>query len=235
MTTAQISLPGQSHVAEGPHDQTGMYVMHHAFRRDLARFESAVRETPVHELTTWRALQRRWARFGEVLHHHHEVEDVAFWPVLVRHADAAADDAARAMLQAMEDEHEQIDPGLTAVTAGFAAMVEHPCADHRNALDVHVTGLRVALLEHLVHEETEALPFLQRVMTTDEYAACEAAAAKGYPPRLVPFLVPWAFDGVPTDIATGFLAEAGAAYRLALLVFRPGFARRERRAFRYAG
>ena len=82
MSTRQISLPGQAHVAEGPHDQTGMYVMHHAFRRDLANVEAAVRQTPLHDAATWRALDRRWAKFGEVLHHHHGVEDVAFWPVL---------------------------------------------------------------------------------------------------------------------------------------------------------
>ena len=43
----QICLPGQAHVADGPHDQTGMYLMHHAFRRDLDRFRDAVRRTPV--------------------------------------------------------------------------------------------------------------------------------------------------------------------------------------------
>ena len=52
----QISLPGQAHVAEGPHDQTGMYLMHHAFRRDLAAFEAAVRQTPLHDDAVWRAL-----------------------------------------------------------------------------------------------------------------------------------------------------------------------------------
>ena len=46
-TGGQIRLPGQTHVAEGPHDQTGMYLAHHAFRRDLANVESAVRHTPV--------------------------------------------------------------------------------------------------------------------------------------------------------------------------------------------
>jgi hypothetical protein len=71
--TSQISLPGQALVAVGPHDQTGMYVMHHAFRRDLTAFESAVRNTPVGDAATWRALKARWARFGGVLHHHHEV------------------------------------------------------------------------------------------------------------------------------------------------------------------
>ena len=233
MSTRQISLPGQAHVADGPHDQTGMYVMHHAFRRDLANVEAAVRQTPLHDASTWRALQQRWAKFGEVLHHHHDVEDVAFWPVLVRHAEAAGDADAAAMLQAMEDEHEQIDPALAAVTAGFAAMVEHPCPDHRNALDVHVTATRAALLDHLAHEEADALPFLQQVMSADEYAACEKAAADGYPLRLVPFLVAWAFEGVPDDVAARFLAEAGAGYRLALRVFRPGFVRSEQRAFKY--
>src|SRR6188472_486974 len=96
----QICLPGQTHVAEGPHDQTGMYVMHHAFRRDLANLEAAVRQTPLHEAPTWQALRQRWARFADVLHHHHGVEDVAFWPVLLRHADAAGDTEAAAMLQA---------------------------------------------------------------------------------------------------------------------------------------
>ena len=42
----QLTLPGQSHTAEGPHDQTGMYVMHHAFRRDLDAFVGRRREHP---------------------------------------------------------------------------------------------------------------------------------------------------------------------------------------------
>ena len=87
----QICLPGQTHVAEGPHDQTGMYVMHHAFRRDLDRFQAAVRATPVDERDTWRALAARWERFAEVLHHHHTVEDEHIWP---RHASAASRSAA---------------------------------------------------------------------------------------------------------------------------------------------
>jgi len=70
-------------------------------------------------------------------------------------------------------------------------------------------------------------------MSVEEYAACEKAAADGYPVGLVPFLVAWAFDGVPDAVATRFLADAGAAYRGALRIFRPGFIRNEQRAFRY--
>jgi len=231
--TTQITLPGQAHAAEGPHDQTGMYVMHHAFRRDLTAFETAVRQTPVGDRATWQALRARWERFATVLHHHHEVEDRSIWPVLVAHAEESRDDAAQQTLRAMEDEHADIDPALAAVRRGFASMVEHPCDDHRNALDVHVTAMRAALLDHLRHEETEALPYLQRVMTAAEFEASEKAAAAGYPVRLMPFLLPWVAAGLPDEVTRRLIGGAGPAYAVALRLSRPSFLRRERRAFRH--
>jgi iron-sulfur cluster repair protein YtfE (RIC family) len=231
--TSQITLPGQTHVAEGPHDQTGMYVMHHAFRRDLTAFEAAVRQTPVGDRSTWQALQSRWERFATILHHHHEVEDRSIWPVLVAHAEQSGDGEAQRTLQAMEDEHADIDPALAAVRQGFASMVEHPCDDHRNALDVHVTAMRASLLDHLRHEETEALPYLQRVMTPAEFEASEKAAAAGYPVRLMPFLLPWVADGLTDEVTRRLIGGAGAAYAVALRLSRPRYLRRERRAFRY--
>ena len=39
----QLRLPGQTAAPDGPVDMTIMYVMHHAFRRDLAAFAMAVR------------------------------------------------------------------------------------------------------------------------------------------------------------------------------------------------
>ena len=56
---------------------------------------------------------------------------------------------------------------------GLAATVEHPCVDYRNALDVHVTAARTAQPDHPTHEESDALPFLQRVMSVEEYTECE--------------------------------------------------------------
>jgi len=229
----QLRLPGQAHVAPGPHDQTGMYVMHHAFRRDLGRFVVAVRQTPIGDAPTWRALTRRWGRFAAILHHHHTVEDENFWPILVRHAEERGDAEALAMLVAMEDEHGDIDPALSDCQHGFQAMVEHPCADHRNALDVHLTGAREALDAHLGHEETEALPFLQEVLSTAEYAVLEAAAGRGYPARLIPFLLPWVMDELPVEARRRILIEAGRPLAVVLRLVTPFYARAERRAFRY--
>ena len=56
-SVTQVTLPGQSHTAEGPHDQIGMYVMHHAFRRDLRAVHAPPWPTPRCRSTTcgWRS------------------------------------------------------------------------------------------------------------------------------------------------------------------------------------
>jgi len=229
----QLDLPGQTHVAQGPHDHTGMYVMHHAFRRDLAAFASSVRATPLGDTDTWAALGRRWTRFAATLHHHHHAEDTHYWPVLLAAVEARGTAADRTEVQAMGDEHADIDPLVGACADGFAAVVEHPCEEHRNALDIRLTGLREVLDEHLRHEETVVLPLVQRVMTADEYQAVEAAIGKSYPVRDVPFIVGWAMHGLPPDARDQMFALAGGGYRLVHAVLRRRFERGEARAFHY--
>ena len=175
----QLDLPGQTHVAEGPLDHTGMYVMHHAFRRDLARFAAAATATPLGEPDTWAALSARWDRFTHVLHEHHHAEDTHYWPVLHAAVSARGTDADRAEVTAMSDEHAEIDPALTALTIAWRAMADHPCDDHRHALEIRLAGLRELLGAHLEHEETVVLPLVQRVMTQDEMAGVELAIQKG--------------------------------------------------------
>ena len=229
----QLDLPGQTHVAEGPHDQTGMYVMHHAFRRDLAAFASSVRATPLGDAATWRALGRRWARFAATLHHHHSAEDTHYWPVLLGSVEARGSEADRAEVRAMSDEHADIDPLVTAVGDGLRAVVEHPCEEHRNALDIRLAGLRVVLGEHLRHEEGVVLPLVQRVMTHEEFRAVEAAITSSYPVREVPFVVCWVLADLPEHARAAMFTTAGAPYRLLHALVRRRFERTEARAFRY--
>ena len=227
-STSQIRLPGQAHVADGPHDQTGMYLMHHAFRRDLIAFETAVRRTPIRDEATWRALAARWGRFAEVLHHHHAVEDASIWPLLLQ---GVTDERDRAVLRAMAAEHGQVDPALAAATAAFAAMPEQPSEERRTDLEARVSAVRDLLHEHLAHEEREALPLLQRTLSAEQFASTEKAAEKAYPVRLLPFIVPWVMEGVPDHVARSFLREAGRVYGVLLTITRPRFRRAERRAF----
>ena len=164
----QLTLPGQAHTAQGPHDQTGMYVMHHALRRDLATFVAAVENTPLSEHAVWTAIRGGGCCFADVLHHHHSAEDEELWPLLQRHAERADARQDLETLADMEAEHERLDAALVAGGEAFAAMSEHPSSDHRNALEIRLAAAREALLDHLAHEESQALPMLQRSLTEEE-------------------------------------------------------------------
>lgn len=229
----QLTLPGQAHTAEGPHDQTGMYVMHHALRRDFARFVAAVQNTPISEHAVWTALLARWLVLADVLHHHHSAEDAELWPLLQRHAERAGAEADLKTLDDMEAEHEHLDAALAAGREAFSAMSEHPCADHRNALEIRLSAAREALLEHLAHEETQALPMLQRTLSEQENQDFEKAVGKRYPLRMIPFLLPWAMDEVPDEARDRLLETTPPGYGLLLRLLRGRYERGERRAFRY--
>ena len=180
-------------------------------------------------------LARRWDRLAVVLHHHHTVEDDSIWPLVRRRVEEAAVPGGLEVLEAMAAEHDLLDPALEACGRGFAAMAAVPTEDQRNALDVHVSTTRTLLLDHLRHEESEALPLLQRTLTAEDFAATEAAAEKGYPPRIMAFLLPWVADGVPPEVIGRTLGEAGSAYQPPAPALRPRYARGERRAFAHLG
>ncbi|WP_051684203.1 hemerythrin domain-containing protein [Blastococcus sp. URHD0036] len=232
-TVGQLELPGQTHVAEGPHDLSGMYMAHHAFRRDVADFAAAARWTPLFDAAAWRALDARWQRFATVLHHHHTTEDTTLWPQLLECVDAAGDRSARETLEAMAAEHQRVDPLLQACGEGFAAMAQDPFAATAEQLAQTTRAAREALLAHLRHEETEALPLLQRHLSAEGWERVEAAAATGIAPRDLPFFVPWAAKGLDPASREHLLAASGRVMRVLLWAFGSHFERGEAVAFRY--
>jgi iron-sulfur cluster repair protein YtfE (RIC family) len=127
---------------------TMMYIAHDAFNRDMTRLIEAAScgdglTAPAR--TTWHTLCHQ-------LHLHHSTEDAALWPPL----RAAIDDPAEAaILDEMETEHAAIDPRIDQVDAAF----EHGDPD---ALLSNLTTLGKGLSMHMIHEESEALPLLER-------------------------------------------------------------------------
>jgi hypothetical protein len=209
--------------------------MHHAFRRDLAAFARAVPATPVEDRATWSALERRWTRFAEVLHHHHTGEDAGLWPLLLERVTAAGEPAAREVLEAMEAEHEQIDPLLEACADGFARMAAGGSPDARAALAVRTAAARDRLGRHLEHEETEALALVQRHLSQADWDRMEQEHFEGrLPVATMAFLIPWVCDQVPAPIRRRAFAEAGRAFLVAYALTRRPYERQSRRAFAYA-
>jgi hemerythrin-like domain-containing protein len=226
----QLSFPGQTAAHPGPVDMMMMYVMHHGFRRDLAAFAAAAMATPADARDSWQALAQRWDLFAEILHHHHSGEDAGLWPLLLDRTD----DAGRAVLEAMEAEHGEIDPILQSCAAGFARLAGHADEDARAALAVRLCAARESLARHLRHEETEAIAIIQEVMTAQEWEDLE----EEYFRKDVPFsdvlrMVPWAAYGVPAPLRRRVFARTGKANQVLWALTRRGFERRERVAFRY--
>jgi hemerythrin-like domain-containing protein len=231
----QMKLPGQTAAPSGPADMTMMYVMHHAFRRDLDRFTSAVTATPLADRTTWKALAARWDRFFTILHHHHSVEDLYIWPFLM----GRADDDERETLEAMEDEHGHIDPLLTSVAEGFTALagdrLPPGAEDLRAGLQVRMAATRDTLGRHLEHEETQALVILQRHSTTADWHRIEKEEIGSHKIAVpMPFLVGWCAEEVPAKELNEIFGTVGTPFKVLWLLTRRGFRRGERKAFRYA-
>ena len=229
---APIRLPGQTAAHPGPVDMTMMYLMHHAFRRDLAAFAAAAAATPVADREAWAALAVRWELFSSALHHHHTGEDTGLWPLLVERTD----DDGRAVLRAMEDEHARIDPILEACATGFARLATHPDEEARAALAVRLVAGRERLAEHLRHEETEAIAIIQQVLTPAEWERLDEEVFKeGITFSRIVALVPWVLHEVPGPVRRQLFAQPGGRmHHLIWRLTRRGFDRRERVAFRHS-
>ena len=225
----QLFLPGQAAAPDGPIDPFMMYVLHHGFRRDLADFAATVPVTPIDDAGTWRALARRWTMFAHALHHHHTGEDLELWPLLLERCDSTE----REVLEAMEAEHDEIDPLLEECAAGFARMAEHADAAGRAALAEALLRTEEVLGRHLAHEETDAIAIVQRRLTLPDWDAFEEKMSRraglAETLRTCPLMAK-GLDGADRDAV---YARIPAILRLMIRLGGPRFRRLDDRAFYY--
>jgi hemerythrin-like domain-containing protein len=229
-------LPGQAAAPEGPADLTMMYVLHHAFRRDLDDFVDAAGRLPIDDRAAWRRLESRWRTFGELLHDHHTKEDDHLWPLLYARTTAASDVSALATLADMENEHESIDPLLNGVTAELARLSSVGDEDSRAALLARLLDTRQNLGDHLAHEERDAIAILQRYVRGAEWAELEAKKFRGGMSfAQVKVLVPWAHKGLPPEAKAHVDRTTGLPFRIVHRFTRAAFLRNDAAAFGVTG
>lgn len=228
----QVRFPGQAAAPPGPDDLLPMYLMHHAFRRDLHAFAAAAAGTPVADRRRWRALDRRWGQFARVLHAHHVGEDEILWPLLLDEVDRAGDPAGRATLEAMEAEHGEIDPLLAACAEGLCRLAAGADADTRAALVVRLTAAAERLGQHLGHEESDAMALVQRHLSPERWDGLHPEFARHYSRRDTLFALPWVLHDLPVEVRPAVLAFLGRRPAVVWwLLLRLPFAWRERRVF----
>ncbi len=224
----QLVLPGQASAPPGPVDLTGMFVMHHAFRRDLARFEAAARRTPAQNRETYAGLALRWRTFHMALHHHHAGEDAGLWPLLRRRVHPVD----LRTLDAMSVEHETLDALLDQCVEWLGRLASAGTERDRQTLQARLTSLRILLAHHLDHEESESLVLVQRYLTQADWDLVERQYfQRTLTPTQVLGLVPWAMHGLPDEVAHQVLTSAPMSFRIAWRLTRRRFERAEQRVF----
>jgi hypothetical protein len=189
--------------------------------------------TPPTAADSWSALRRRWTGFTTAWHHHTHVEDRWIWPGL--HGLLHQDDPGRRVLDAMPAEHARIEPLLDAVTGGFKSLTSTVDAEAHGRLVIDMDHTEQAILAHLAHEETTALPLMQLQLPEGRWRAAQRAAAKEYGLSDLRFAVPWSAAEIgPEEFGVAF-AHGGVLIRVLLALTRRSFEREHRVAFRYLG
>ena len=118
MTTQKLQGTDAARHGTGDADLTIMIAAHDAFRRDLTRLARTAGAADLSDPARRQSVAVGWELFKRQLHMHHTAEDEIIWPVLrprLSHSEAAL-----SVLDAMEEEHQRIDPLLAAVDAAFA-------------------------------------------------------------------------------------------------------------------
>ncbi len=171
MTTQKLPGTDAARHGTGDADLTIMLAAHQAFRRDLARLVRAAAVADLTDPAKRQSVAAGWELFKRELHLHHTAEDELIWPVL--RPRLAHSENALSVLDAMEEEHERIDPLLTAVDAAFAQREESaggagdwPGEDR--LADV-IEVLASTLTGHLAHEEQDGLPLIGVALTGAEW------------------------------------------------------------------
>ena len=132
----------------------------------------------------------------------------------------------------MPIEHDRIEPLLDAVTAGFAAITPAVDAARRDELVAAVGRAEQAILAHLAHEETAALPLMQRHLAEERWRAAQKAAAKEYGSPTCASPSPGARGRIGDDQFGVAFAHGGVLIRVLLALTRRPFEREHQVAFR---
>ena len=235
MTPTPLLLPGQAAAPDGPADMTMMYVLHHAFRRDVRDFARAAASTPTRRREQWMLLAQRWDLFTHELHQHHTKEDEILWPLLLERVRAAQDVGSERVLHEMTAEHSVLDPLLADATGALRELGDGGGVTSHDRLWDVLTELEGVLGHHLGHEESAAIEILQRYVGGDEWADLERTRFRTRQSlNQARFFVPWALKGLPPEAEHRVLTLGGPALRVVNAVSRRRFRAQEQEYFGFA-
>jgi len=203
-------------------DMIMMYVIHDALRRDLEHLRRAVESRDASAPQRRQRFVAGWELFKYQLHHHHTGEDDALWPRVRAHLVDRPDD--RALLEEMEAEHVRIGPTIEEIDAAVAA---GPTSG-ADRLPEAVAAFGAELTGHLAHEEHDAVPLIDSVMTRQDWKAFSKHQQKATGLKGAAEFFPYILTGADPDRAAQVIGQFPPPLRLLIRrVWAPRYAKRE--------
>ena len=231
MTTQKLPGTDAARHGTGDADLTIMLAAHQAFRRDLARLVRAAAVADLTDPAKRQSVAAGWELFKRELHLHHTAEDELIWPVL--RPRLAHSENALSVLDAMEEEHERIDPLLAAVDAAFAQRdgavgLARGAADDdwpgEDRLTDVIEVLASTLTGHLAHEERDGLPLIGVALTAAEWRGVGFRVARKNGLSNGGEMFAWMLDGADGQAAAATMGQLPPPLRLLYrAVWKPRF------------
>ncbi|WP_332644221.1 hemerythrin domain-containing protein [Aeromicrobium sp.] len=175
-------------------------VVHAAFRRTIARFDSALASFPDGSQQRADDLKRVWDFFDQELHHHHGYEEEFFWPALQQ------TDADLSAVAELDSEHDAMRAALDLATAAMAALKAEPAAPNAAEARTAVANLGTVLLNHLAHEERDLEPISAAYQDAPAMKAALSQVKKAHFKSMGNF-VEWLQDGADESDLEGMRKE----------------------------
>jgi hypothetical protein len=229
MTTHKLPGTDAARHGTGDADLTIMIAAHDAFRRDLTRLARAAAAADLSDPARRRSVNAGWELFKRQLHMHHTAEDEIIWPAL--RPRLAHSQAALSVLDAMEEEHERIDPLLAAVDAALARQAASPGAASpgggspgEDRLADVIDVLASTLTGHLAHEERDGLPLIGVALSAAEWRSAGFKMARRNGMSSGGEMFAWILDGAGREDAAARLGALPPPLRLLYrAVWKPRF------------
>jgi hemerythrin-like domain-containing protein len=162
---------------------TRLYVVvHKAFRLATTRLVDASETLDPSQLQS--IFGPRWRFYSDVLHQHHHTEDDKIFPALV----AVRPDMG-ALIEKLEDDHQQLVRTIEAVDSAVSAIERTPDTAHQKALHESLVAVRDAFFPHLDIEDEKILPAIAESIPPKQWDQMDKDALKSIPRKHLPIAV----------------------------------------------
>ncbi len=152
-------------------DATAMTRFHRIFREALAASPRLVGDVPAGDAERADLVGSYYANVLNLLHAHHEAEDVSLFPLLVDRLPERVELFAQA-----NAEHEAVLGRLDTAEQALGSWRADPAAPTRDATVAALAALETSLLDHLDHEEAEVVPLIGQCIDVAEWGEMSATA-----------------------------------------------------------